>query len=249
MRGAPDLQLVFVYMLSNCDPIGVIDVVPEVITDATGLSLERVQAAISALEGPDPRSRSPLQDGARIERLDDHRTWGWRVVNHGKYLRLRNMEDRRQQTKEATAKWRQKKRDHAVSSGEHGEPIQIQIQTQTLKDLAKDEALGRFNVFWPIYPRKVAKPAALKAWKAQKIHTQDELDRVVAGLKKHIEVVWPGKEKDFIPHPATWINQRRWEDDLTPAAPQSAPEGSVEALEARLAASRKRLAEIEGGRT
>jgi hypothetical protein len=42
--------------------------------------VEEVQAAIAALEAADPESRSPEEGGARIVRLDAHRTWGWLSV-------------------------------------------------------------------------------------------------------------------------------------------------------------------------
>lgn len=35
----------------------------------------------------------------------------------------------------------------------------------------------------------------------------------MAALKVHIES-WKGKDKDYIPHPATWLNDRRWEDEI-----------------------------------
>jgi hypothetical protein len=30
---------------------------------------------------------------------------------------------------------------------------------------------------------------------------------------------WRRDDGRFIPHPATWLNQRRWEDEAEPAAP------------------------------
>ena len=43
-------------------------------------------------------------------RMDEHRAWGWRVVNHGKYRAIRNEDDRREQNKLAQARHRDKKR-------------------------------------------------------------------------------------------------------------------------------------------
>ncbi len=65
-----------------------------------------------------------------------------------------------------------------------------------------------FNAFWSLYPRKVAKVVAQKA--ASKIK-QDEWPIVMEGLKKYIKV-WT--DKQFIPHPATFLNQRRFEDEI-----------------------------------
>jgi hypothetical protein len=69
-----------------------------------------------------------------------------------------------------------------------------------------------FNEFYTLYPRKQGRRAAEKSW--QRLSSQEQQDALEA-LPNHIEY-WKLKqtEKDFIPHPATWINQGRWEDEL-----------------------------------
>jgi len=75
-----------------------------------------------------------------------------------------------------------------------------------------------FDEFWEAYPRHVAKKVAEKAWKKLALHEQVA---VLDVIQNHVEY-WKIKEtdKEFIPHPATWLNQGRWEDelDLTPKA-------------------------------
>ncbi len=63
--------------------------------------------------------------------------------------------------------------------------------------------------FWTAYPRRVGKPAALRAWKAVRPQCQATVDAISDGLERWRES-WT--EPRFIPHPATWLNQRRWED-------------------------------------
>ncbi|WP_122518643.1 helix-turn-helix domain-containing protein [Pseudomonas viridiflava] len=74
-----------------------------------------------------------------------------------------------------------------------------------------------FDAFWMLYPRKVGKEKALKAWqKLQMTHALYEL--IVSALANH--VLTPGWTKDggqFIPHAATWLNGKRWEDEVEPA--------------------------------
>lgn len=70
-----------------------------------------------------------------------------------------------------------------------------------------------FLRFWDAYPRKEGKGAALKAW--EKIRPGDELlGKILAALESRR---WPPRwledEGRFIPHPSTWLNQRRWEDE------------------------------------
>lgn len=112
MRGQYEVQIVFIYMLCNCDPDGRIDVLPEVIVDATGMSREAVQRAIDVLEGPDPLSRTRDDEGRRIARLDEYRAWGWRIVNHKFYRALTDEETRRHQERERSKRYRSR---HAPS--------------------------------------------------------------------------------------------------------------------------------------
>lgn len=69
-----------------------------------------------------------------------------------------------------------------------------------------------FVEFWSTYPRKVGKAAAAKAFaKAIGPDTSrqtilDGLAAAVRGWERH------GTETKFIPHPVTWLNQGRWED-------------------------------------
>ena len=69
-----------------------------------------------------------------------------------------------------------------------------------------------FNDFWSKYPRKVAKKTAMQSFARLPM---DEQELAIDALETHLEY-WKLKqtEKDFIPHPATWLNQGRWEDEL-----------------------------------
>jgi hypothetical protein len=81
---------------------------PRAIAEEVGLSVEQVRAALDELESPDPESRSPECDGKRIIRLDEHRSWGWVVVNYTKYRAIRDEDDRREQNRLAQQRWRAK---------------------------------------------------------------------------------------------------------------------------------------------
>jgi len=70
-----------------------------------------------------------------------------------------------------------------------------------------------FDLFWKSYPRKTGKGAAEKAWAKAALKTP--ADEIVGKLAKY---TWP-EDPQFIPHPATWLNQKRWLDE-TPAVPQ-----------------------------
>jgi hypothetical protein len=75
-----------------------------------------------------------------------------------------------------------------------------------------------FNDFWQIYPRKVAKKAAEKAWKQM---TFVEQTKALSAVTQHVKY-WQIKETEheFIPHPATWLNQGRYDDELVIEPPK-----------------------------
>lgn len=76
------------------------------------------------------------------------------------------------------------------------------------KNIIYDE---QFLNFWAIYPRKENKGRAFEAWSKIKspIPTQEQLSESLDKYKKTKQ--W--QDPQFIPHPATWINGRRWEDE------------------------------------
>lgn len=110
LRGCADEILVFTNLLAHADSTGLVDKHWRAISEETGISEERVRAAIHNLESPDPESRSPEEGGRRILPIDEHRAWGWQIVNHGKYRAIRSEEDRREQNRIAQKKWRDKKK-------------------------------------------------------------------------------------------------------------------------------------------
>jgi len=67
-----------------------------------------------------------------------------------------------------------------------------------------------FSIFWEIYPRKVKKKLAQqKFYKLNK----ELLPNILKALKKEIKSEqW--KKKEYIPHPTSWLNGERWEDEI-----------------------------------
>jgi len=88
--------------------------------------------------------------------------------------------------------------------------LKIDATHNPIPNTHNKEYIDRFDVFWKQYPRKVAKPNALKSW--LKIKPDDVV------LKKMLDAInqqqLPSKEIQFVPHPATWLNAKRWEDEV-----------------------------------
>ena len=89
-----------------------------------------------------------------------------------------------------------------------------------------------FVAFWDLYPKKVSKGQALKAYKAAL--KKATADTILDGLRSHLPV-WKNTERQFIPNPATWLNGERWNDEVntTSATNPLAHIPSVEELQAR----------------
>ena len=84
-----------------------------------------------------------------------------------------------------------------------------------------------FAAFWQLYPRHVGKASALKAWKkaATSEAVKDAIMAAVADQKRHWERMLQKDKwnKVFIPHAATWLNQRRWDDEVEGLRPGGQP--------------------------
>jgi hypothetical protein len=77
------------------------------------------------------------------------------------------------------------------------------------KKLSKDI----FDEFWKLYPRKVGKQKCLRKFIALCKESEGVDKLILEGLKRYLPL-YEMKDKEFIPHPYTWLNQGRWEDDI-----------------------------------
>ncbi len=73
-----------------------------------------------------------------------------------------------------------------------------------------------FDRFWASYPRKVAKDAARNAF-AKRKPSEALLAKMLAAIEAQTRTTaWKREGGRYIPHPATWLNQGRWEDVVGP---------------------------------
>ena len=73
---------------------------------------------------------------------------------------------------------------------------------------------ARFDIFWQTYPKKVGKKAAQSAWKKAKITSEQFQDVIRAIEEQKQSDQW---NRGYIPNPATWLNQGRWDDEVPEA--------------------------------
>jgi predicted transcriptional regulator len=94
---------------------------------------------------------------------------------------------------------------------------------QEQKNIKKEIYTSNFESFWETYPKKVGKGLAFKNYKNIR-EPKPSLQTVLSAIEiQNKSTQW--QDKQFIPHPSTWLSQRRWEDE--PEEPMNGTKLSV----------------------
>lgn len=185
----PDpVRIVWVTMMSMADRDGNVKASVVGLAHLARKGLTETQNALAVLEAPDIHSGRKDLEGRRIIRIEG----GWHLVTHAYYREIGMSEQQKDRTREKTRE--RVKRYRA-------------LQTVTP---ASASASGDASDIYDAYPRKVGRPKAIaeitKALK--KTPFPDLLAKTQAFAKAQI-----GADPQFIPHPATWFHQERFNDD------------------------------------
>lgn len=180
------LRHIFEDLLKVCDfRTGIVDMTRQALSRRLNVPLNILNDCINRLESPDPASRDADYEGRRIERLDKHRDWGWKILNWEKYERIR--------VRASGAERAARHRDNQKKMVEKPAPDVDQAET-----------------IYDAYPKKVSKPKALVA--IRNAIKQFGFELVLDKTAKYA-VVRQGQNPQFTPHPATWFNGHRFNDD------------------------------------
>lgn len=140
----------FQQMIILADESGVVDITPHALAARTGIPKEIISKGIEILLAPDEYSRSPEQDGRRIECLDDHRPWGWTIVNYKKYRDLNSREEKKRKDRERIAAKREAQRvnENAVvaSCREVSQVVADVAHTDTDTDISSPTVTPEFEL-------------------------------------------------------------------------------------------------------
>ena len=154
-----------------------------------------------------------------IEIIDDV----FKISNWEKYQSANELAQIREQTRKRVEKFRQNKQIPAQCNATVTLPVthcngtELELEQEldieckhSIRESKKDTA---FESFWGAYPKKVGKADALKAWKKNKAaqHINKAL-KTIERMKATDQ--WQREGGRFIPNPATWINQGRWDDEV-----------------------------------
>jgi len=104
------------------------------------------------------------------------------------------------------ANWRNK------VDGDVDKDASTDATTREEKRRDKEIYKEKFNQFWLIWPKKVCKDTAKKSY--IKIKPDDLLQAKIIKAVKSQALMW--SDPQYIPNPSTWLNQKRWEDEISP---------------------------------
>lgn len=109
-------------------------------------------------------------------------------------------------------------------------PIQSKSESESNTNPADAEENDLFERFWKAYPKKVGKGAALKAFEKAKVNADliVVIENAIEQQKKTDQ--WKKDGGQYIPNPATWLNQQRWEDEVTVQADKPKPSYDMDEL-------------------
>lgn len=195
--------------------------------------LDACVSALATLEGVDPNSSDPDNDGRRLERVPG----GWLVRNASKYRDLVSREIAKAANRRRVARHRETKRagnagvmpgnapsrkaNASVTLSDTEAEADTETRSDTETDKNKDRRAARssasvdalFEQFWSAYPKKRGKDDALRAWKKRKPSSELLGVMLVALEAQKRSDDWLRDGGKFIPHPATWLNGGRWHDE------------------------------------
>lgn len=198
----PIEKLLFIYLLTNplCNIAGIYQIQTKRIAFEIGIEKDMVEKLLKR-----------LQDDDKIIR---HSDW-LLIVNHAKHQAFSNPNVTagiKRIIEELPSEVKALKGFERLS---HFTLLNFTLPNSTLPNSTRDgeplKSKDWFDIFWEKYPKKIGKGAAQKAWDKLK----PDLVVVLAALDSQMESKqWKSDGGQFIPHPATWLNQKRWEDEV-----------------------------------
>lgn len=89
----------------------------------------------------------------------------------------------------------------------------IELEKEKEKEKEKEPEQDLFDRFWAVYPRKVGKKDAVKAW--NKLKPDETLTlQIIEGVERwKLSTQWTKDGGQYIPYPATFLNGERWKDE------------------------------------
>lgn len=194
------------------------------------ITLRECEQGLQALMAPDPYSRTPDNEGRRIEAIDG----GWRILNHAKFDRIRSQIEAQERERERKRQWDREHRGSRPNaayrtpdvpptapdtpptpSDPPPTPTVSKSKEQRLSGRRADRGdEGRFPEWWAVYPKPVKRKVALGIWQRRKLDAI--ADQLIADVQNRVAND-DGWQRGYAPDPTTYLNQDRWTDALRTA--------------------------------
>jgi hypothetical protein len=217
------VRLVFEDFLILADKDGYVDMTVEAIARRTNVPLDIVSQAIEKLSSPDSESRTPDEEGRRIVLLDDHRSWGWRIVNYAQYRSIRDDEARKEYFRERQREHRARTKNVTDSEGHvfdgEGQSTNVtQAEAEAVSNKKHTVSDSVVDGIYQAYPRKRAPRNAKKAIAAalKRIAPKHDAEWMLGQVRRYAETR-EGQDPQYTPYPATWFNRDRFDDEFPEA--------------------------------
>lgn len=201
-------RIVWITMLAMADQNGVVQASAGGLARRANVTREECDEALAVFLGPDPDSRDGTT-GERIEKVPG----GWLVLNHANYRDKQTREQEQTALRVARHRAKQSVTCNDVTDGNAEKRVSASASLHSASsDGGSTEGGDGFEAFWEAFGYKKAKPNALKAW--GKIKPDAELvAKIVTAAAAYRASI---SDRSYQAHPATWLNARRWEDEIVP---------------------------------
>lgn len=199
-------EVLFYRLIVNCDDYGRFDGRPSIIKSRLfplkeNLTTKTVSGAIKKLESAGIVTLYVFE-GRPYLYLP---TWDHHQSVRAKRSKFPAPEDG---VKSSASRCKQMKADESTCPRN---PIQSESESESESEKRTLAEKSDFDAFWDVYPRKVGKGDARKAFAKVKAPVSVLIDAVKAQKQSQ---QWLKDDGRYIPNPATWLNQGRWEDEL-----------------------------------
>jgi len=230
-------RIVWVAMLAMSDQHGVVEASIPGLARRANVTIGECQAALECFLGPDEYSRTEDWDGRRIEKIDG----GWRLLNHSKYRSRLSEVDKREKDAERAKRYRERKRDASVTERDSRDESRKSRHTEAEADAKANTEESKtlhnpsnpgfddasrssepgFDSFWSVVHRKIGKSDSRRAFtravdryaKESGIGKRESADYITAAMREFATTPSARPSDRSAIHPATWLNQGRYEDD------------------------------------
>jgi uncharacterized protein YdaU (DUF1376 family) len=198
-----------VAMKLGMDGIGMYWCIVEMLYEQGGyISLNGIESIAYELHTECERIKSLLQNFELFKFKDD------KFYSESVLMRLKARNEKSRSAREsALSRWHSSKSKDANALRTHSEGNAIKeskVKEIKVKEI-NIEAKIDFEIFWNLYDKKVgAKDNCKKKWDRLTLETQQ---RILDFLPQYLPTI---KDKQFQPYPETWLNQKRWENEIIP---------------------------------